>query len=206
MTITVFGASGKVGRLVTEFAVERGHNVVAFTHSGKAMDHKSVVAFKGDIHKQSDVESAIKDADAVICALGSWGTPEKDIVSTATRHLVPLLEKRTLRFVSVTGNVASPPSEHKSIFFRAARSLFSVLAGKIVSDADEHLKLLEESSVKWTSVRSPVMTGGETRGFKLVDKTPLTNLFISRRAVATALLDLIDSDEWVGKAPTIIKR
>lgn len=206
MNITIFGASGRVGRITTQLAIERGHKVVAFTHSDNAIESAAVSAIKGDIHNAEDVLRALKNCDAVISTLGSWGTSQKDILSSATRHAIPELERRRLRFVTLTGNIASPASEKKTLGLKVARLGAGIFASKIIQDADDHLHMLEKSRVAWTSVRSPVMTNEPYSTYSLISKTPLSNLIISRKAVATALLDLVESQAWIGQAPTIVKR
>ena len=92
--MTVFGASGKVGRLVVMQALKRGYSVVAFVHS-----HDPFVAttnlrvVKGDIYNADDVGKALKGSEAVISALGSWGTKNRNVLSSAMKVVIPDMDE-----------------------------------------------------------------------------------------------------------------
>ena len=105
MRITIFGASGRVGRLVVEGALKDGHEVVAFVHhKPKFPDNPHLKIAQGDIHQTADVAKAVKDADVVISALGSWGTKSKDIVSSGMANIIPAMQDSGVkRVISLTG-------------------------------------------------------------------------------------------------------
>ncbi len=118
--ITVFGASGKVGRLVVAELLGRGHNVVAFVHSQKLTEKdfvrdsvhdakatKNIRIVQGDIYNAVQVAAALSGSQAVISVLGSWGTKRKDILCSAMRAIIPAMEQQHIqRIVSLTGHDA----------------------------------------------------------------------------------------------------
>jgi putative NADH-flavin reductase len=110
MKITVFGANGNVGRLVVENALHQGHEVIAFIHGDnpfKASDKLSVI--KGDIYNQKDVEKALNGSQAVISTLGSWGTPNKNILSAGMKNIIPKMQDAGInRIISLTGAGCNP--------------------------------------------------------------------------------------------------
>ena len=73
MKLVVFGANGRVGRLVVADAVARGHDVTAFVHTHDPFGeqaHLRVTA--GDVSDANAVTGALPGADAVISTLGAF--------------------------------------------------------------------------------------------------------------------------------------
>lgn len=203
MRVAVLGASGKVGRLLTELLLERGHSVTALVHSNKNTlpTHEKLNVISGDVHSPNDITALIKDSDVVVSCLGSWGTKTKDIVSSATINLLPAMEKAGIkRVVSVTGSAAVLPDEKLTLMQSMAHTSLGLVAKPILKDAEKHLSLLAGSNLNWTSVRSPVMTSNSRTTYKLSDKPPAPWATISRKAVVVAIVDLIENDTTHSKA------
>lgn len=205
MNIIIFGASGKVGSQLVEVLLERGHNITVFIHSsGNFTKSANLHITHGDIHDQKSVEDAIVGQEVIVSTLGSWGTKHKDIVSTATKHLIPAMKKAGItRIVTVTGAGAKMPQEKLSLLYSINRTAISLGAGKILKDSENHLKLLQESSLEWTSVRSPIMNSKDTARYKLSNTPPAPWAFISRHAVVLALLNIIENNPMPKQAPYI---
>jgi len=204
MNIVVFGANGKVGRLVVQELLRRGHSVRAFVHGTTPDPQENLTWMQGDVHNQNDVEAAIEGCDAVVSTLGSWGTKDKDILSAGMRHIVPAMEAHGIsRIVSLTGNVAVLPGEPISGGVRVVRFIFGAVAGAILRDADDHMRLLDESGLKYTVVRSTIMSDGEASGYRLVAKIPLFPLMVHRAAVTKSMADLLETNQWSRQAPFV---
>lgn len=205
MRITVFGASGKVGRLVVARALERHHQVTAFVHSHSPFEpHPQLTIIQGDVHDAAAVRKALTQSEAVISTLGSWHTPSKDIVSSAMRAIIPVLQAGPhKRIVSLTGGGAYAPGDRKTLVYRLGHALFSVVAGKIIRDGEEHIRLLAASSLDWTVLRAPVMTNQHLSSYTLSLRAPAPWQLIPRKAVARALLDQVEGPAYNQRAPYI---
>lgn len=207
MIVTVFGASGKVGRLVVTEALARGYTVRGFIHSHNPLDdHPNLTVITGDIHEAESVAMAIQGSQAVISALGSWGTSSKDIVSTGMRHIIPAMEAYGVdRIVSLTGADAFDVNERPSLLRRCSHEFARLVAGNIVSDGEEHLRLLRASDLDWTVLRAPVMTNSSSIFYKLSLK-PLSHWqTIPRKAVAKAMIDQVDGSTYSKAAPFLYR-
>jgi putative NADH-flavin reductase len=206
MQITVFGASGKVGIRVVELALKRGFMVVAFAHSHDPFQgHPRLRVLRGDIYNATEVEKAISGSDAVISCLGSWGTPKKNVLSSAMRAIIPAMQNQNInRLITLTGSGAVEPGKPLK---PQQELLLNVLrpfpAGKVFRDGMDHMKLLAESSLSWTTLRSPVMTSFGSQKFHLNLKVGSLVATINRQAVATALLDQLDEETFFRQAPVI---
>lgn len=72
MRVTVFGASGKIGSLVVDDLLTRGHGVTAYVRDpGKLnISHPNLITVVGELSDADRIRQAVRGADAVISALG----------------------------------------------------------------------------------------------------------------------------------------
>jgi hypothetical protein len=224
MRVTVFGANGRVGSLVVELLVKAGHEVRAFVHGEPRTKLAEVTYIQGDVADSAAVKSALEHTDAVVSALGSWGTVNKDTLRVAMNHIVPVMQASGIqRIVSLTGADAWTPDQYEymrsgwraifgsiggrpAILQLASHTAFSVIAKKIIQDGELHIKVLAESSLDWTVVRSPVMNTRGDGHYHLSNKYPMPWQTIHRHAVARALVDQLLEVNRVPGAPFITRR
>jgi putative NADH-flavin reductase len=206
MHITVFGGSGKVGRLVVARLLEDGHRITVFVHSNAPFGNNvNLNIIKGDVRNAADVTKALQGSEAVISTLGSWGTKSKDIVSTGMKRIIPVMEADGIRrIISLTGSGAQAPGERSSRLDRLGRPAVELIAGKILADSEDHIKRLADSSLDWTIIRSPVMRGFGKQDYHLSLKAPAPWATVHRDAVANALVEQLDSHDFIRSAPYIV--
>ena len=205
MQITVFGASGKVGKQVVELALAQKLEVVAFVHSKNPFEPKpGLSVVKGDINDAEAVKKAVEGSDAVISTLGSWGTKDKNSLTVGMRNIIPAMEtSKPTRLITLTGSGATWSGDKPSIFDKASHILLGLVARKILEDGEEHLRLLDASDLDWTAIRSPVMSSKSVSGYKLSYKPPSLVAKIPREAVAKCLIDQIEDIDFIRQAPHI---
>lgn len=83
-TFVIYGASGNVGSLIAEEALNRGHSVVGVSRNPESLQNENpdFSAVQGDITDTDSIVATISGADAVIIAVGGVGsgnTPEEAI-------------------------------------------------------------------------------------------------------------------------------
>jgi putative NADH-flavin reductase len=212
MKVAVFGASGKVGRVVVRQALTRGYEVVAFVHSRNPFDDApGLNVVQGDIYRGEDVRKAIAGCGAVVSCLGSWGrkTPEgnRNVLCSAMEQIIPAMrEQKISRIITLTGAGAPPPDKDTSAFSKVIMKLLAPFpAGKVFADGDRHMRLLMESGLDWTTIRSPVMSDRPGTDYTLKLESGSTFPRIGREAVAISMLDQLETDEWIGKAPALYR-
>jgi len=206
MKVVVFGASGKVGRQVVRRLLDKEQNVVAFVHTKNPFaENPKLRVIRGDIYRPQNVDNALKGADVVISALGSWGTKKQNVVSSAMQNIIPAMKKHKInRIISLTG-IALWAEDKPSLIDKFNHSLLKIGAPKILKDGEAHIELLKNSGLDWTVIRSPIMTNSRATSYELTEK--LAGLFatIPRSAVARAIVEQIKSSEQINKAPVIKK-
>jgi putative NADH-flavin reductase len=212
MKLTIFAATGGIGRHLFEQAVAAGHDVTAVARNPKNLPtHTAEVrAVTADLSAPdaSVLASAVDGADAVLSGLGPRNPrTEAGIASRGTRAIVEAMQAtgaRRLIVVSAApiGTVPSPgnpnPPKHdpgdgffmRYLGARFARAMFSAHYADLAIMED----IVRESGLDWTISRPP----------QLNDK-PLTGVYrtaygqnirggtsVSRADVAHHMLRMID--------------
>lgn len=203
MKVTVFGASGKVGRLVVDKLLDDGHQVTVLVHNSSPFNEsEQLKIIKGDIHHEPTVNNAIQGSGAVISTLGSWGTPQKDILSAAMRFAIPAMQQQDItRLITLTGSAAQAPGESLTVAGKVMHRLFGLVAQDILRDGEEHLRLLSQSGLDWTTLRAGIMKNGPAANYVLNDKLPGAFETVSRETVAQALVDQLQDNRYIQQAP-----
>lgn len=207
MKYLVFGANGRIGSLVVQQLLAQNQQVIAFVRGKHNFQpNNNLKIHKGDIYNKDQVASAVQQASVVISCLGSWGTPKKDILTIGMKNIVPAMEKYKLsRIVTLTGADARTSSDQPNIIQKANHALIKIIAKKILEDGENHIKLLEQTNLKWTVLRSPVMTNSIS-DYQLTNKLPWPFATISRQAVASSLVDVARKNIFIQQAPIISKK
>jgi nucleoside-diphosphate-sugar epimerase len=146
MRVTVFGATGGIGRLVVQKLLDDGNQLTALarTPAKLALTHPHLTVATGQLSDRDAVEQAVTGADAVISALGpslkrsTTGTP----VTDGTRTIVQAMEaQKVTRFMGLaTPSLADPQDKphwkHK---------VLPAMAGLMFPNAPAELKGMTEA-------------------------------------------------------------
>lgn len=114
MRVSVFGATGAIGRLVVQHLLDDGHQVTALvrTPAKLALTHPHLTVVTGQLADRAAVEQAVSGADAVISALGPSlkRSTTGAQVTDGTRTIAQAMEARKVtRFVGLaTPSPADP--------------------------------------------------------------------------------------------------
>ncbi len=85
-TIVVFGASGSIGGLIVDEALERGHSVIGVSRSPDRLtvEHANFTAVQGDVTDAESFSAIAQGADAVVISV--QGSPEGDFAPESSTH------------------------------------------------------------------------------------------------------------------------
>jgi putative NADH-flavin reductase len=188
--ITVFGASGKTGRLVVEQGLERGHELVAFVRDASRFDgpHDRLEVVDGDARDADAVVPALRGSDAVISVISLARPEDEPQHSEATRAIVEVARAEGVRRIVVTAN--------NHVFHD------DEVPHELAAFAREHRRnrdLLRSITLDWTIVASPTLTDGEGTGsYAVTLDAKADGKQTARRSLATAVLDALDHGDWIG--------
>jgi putative NADH-flavin reductase len=189
--VVVFGASGRTGRIVVTQAVRRGHTVTAFVRdASKQWFPDAVEVRQGDPQDADAVADALLGRDAVLSALGPVAGVTENEISDATRTIVGAMASVGLRRIVVAANAKVFTDDE--------------VTGEFANVAAEHrrdLEILRDSGLDWTVLATPFLSDDPARAayVAVVDgKAPGRS--ITREDFATAMLDALEHDDWIGHA------
>jgi putative NADH-flavin reductase len=213
MKLTIFAATGGIGRQVLEQAVTAGHDVTAVARNPAklARDVRSVTADLAAADPAA-LESAVHGADAVLSGLGPRSTSDAGIASQGTRAIIQAMNATGVRRVVVVsaapvattaspGRPAPPKHDPGDGFFM--RNLLSPLTKtalrKVYADLALMEDLLRDSDLDWTAVRPPRLTGKPLTGTyrTAYGQNLRRGLLISRADVAHLMLRLLGQPESI---------
>lgn len=160
MKLAVFGANGPTGRLLTQLALDEGHDVVAFTRHPEAfpVKHQRLQIAPGDIRDADAVASAIDGSDAVLSSLGVPFTKAPvDVYSMGVAHVIAgMRDAGAKRLVCVSSSAVGPHPEPLGglIFEKIVQPYVMKKLGRTVYDDMRRMEaIVSESGLNWTIVR-----------------------------------------------------
>jgi putative NADH-flavin reductase len=216
MKLTVFAATGGIGRQALEQAVAAGHEVTAVVRNPKKLSREvRVVTADLAAPDPAALESAVKGADAVLSGLGPRSASEAGIAGQGTRAIVQAMKATNVRRIVVVsaapiGTVPSPgrpnPPKHDPGDGFFVRNLFSPLIKAALRKHFADLALMEDvlrdSGLDWTVVRPPRLTEKTVTGSyrTAYGQNLRRGLFVSRADVAHLMLRVLRQPETVKQA------
>jgi putative NADH-flavin reductase len=176
--LTIFAATGGIGRQLLDQAVAAGHDVTAVVRSpGKLPADVRAVAADLAVAGPAAIEPSVAGADAVLSGLGPRSLAETGVASRGTRVIVQAMQATRVRRIVVVsaapvGTVPSPdrprPPRHDPGDGFFMRHLFSHIAKaalrKHYADLAVMEDILRDSGLDWTVVRPPRLTGKPLTG------------------------------------------
>lgn len=204
MKLVIFGATGTLGRVVVERALERGHEVTAFGRSVAPDSSRGAnyVAMRGNVFDTSAVSDAIAGQDAVICTLGAGRLG--GIRAAGTRNIIAAMNDRKVsRFICQSTLGAGDSAGNLNFLWKYV--MFGLLLRPALADHQEQERLVRASPLDWTIVRPAAFTDGPAtgqyrHGFPGTSPKGLA-LKISRADIAEFMLDQLESDTYIRRCP-----
>lgn len=217
MKLTIFAATGGIGRQALEQAVAAGHDVTAVVRNPNKLSGGAVRIVTADLAAADPavLESAVAGADAVFSGLGPRSTSETGIASRGTRAIVQAMQATGVRRIVVVsaapiGTVPSParpkPPRHDPGDGFFMRHLFSHVAKiafrKHYADLALMEDILRDSGLDWTVVRPPRLTDKPlTSSYRVAYGQNLRGGWsVSRADVAQLLLRVLAQPETIKQA------
>jgi putative NADH-flavin reductase len=110
MIITVFGATGQVGKRVVAQALAAGHVVRAFGRNVDSLidadlSNTKLVAIKGYVFDEADVKAAITGCDAIISCLGGAFDGTDKTRSLGLKNIVTQMQQCGVKRIAAVGGM-----------------------------------------------------------------------------------------------------
>lgn len=210
MKLTVFGATGGVGRHVVTQALERGDHVTAYVRNAAKLDitHPDLTVVAGELTDREAVGRAVGDADAVISALG----PSLDRKATGmplvegTRTIVEAMQAEGVeRYIGMATPSLRDPRDSRSLLGVVVPFMGRTFLKRAYRELLQMSKIVTDSSLNWTIARFTQPKDGERTGkvragFLGRDKIGAA---ITRADIAGFLLEQTTDTQFHRAAPAI---
>ena len=201
MTVTIFGATGMVGKQLIIHSLAKGWNVRAFGREIDSLIDKDLqtdkfTAVKGYVFDAGDVQKALKGSDAVLSAIGGALDGSDQTRSLGLKNIVAQMEKYGPKRIVAVGSVGVLDSEDGSgpRFEQEGYPQEYVTVGREHFAAYMHLK---KSTIDWTFMCPPDILDKEADGkFETVTEGSATNWEINAGNLALSIVQSIDSETF----------
>src|SRR3954451_3619862 len=155
MNVTVFGATGGVGREVVTQALDAGHHLTAYLRSPAklAVTHPNLAVITGELTDRHAVQRAVHGADAVINALG----PSLDRKATGmplvegTRTIVDAMRAEGVeRYIGMATPSPRDPRDPRSLLGRIVPFMGRTFLKRAYRELLDMSRLVTDSGLDWT--------------------------------------------------------
>ncbi|MEU0006528.1 NAD(P)H-binding protein [Streptomyces sp. NPDC006314] len=202
MNLTVFGATGGIGREIVRQALGAGHRVTAVVRDPARLDvtGDALEVFTADLTDPERLRAAVVGRDAVLSGLGARGRKNAGDAARLTRAVLRAMEAEGVRrLLVVSAAPVGPAPEDDGALDRGVRGLVSAILKDIYADLREMEAELARSGTDWTSVRPPRLWNKPLTGRyrTVVGGFPREGRFIARADVAHAMLSMIEDEGTV---------
>jgi putative NADH-flavin reductase len=210
MNLTVFGATGGVGREVVTRALDAGHHVTAYVRNPAKLTvtHPNLTVTAGELTDRDAVQRAVHGADAIISALG----PSLDRKATGmplvegTRTIVDAMGTEGIeRYIGMATPSLRDPRDTGSLLGRLVPFMGRTFLSRAYRELLEMSQLVTDSELDWTIARFTRPTDGARTGTIRADYLGGDKIgaSITRADIATFLLDQTTDSRFHRGAPAI---
>jgi putative NADH-flavin reductase len=205
MIITVFGATGKVGKYIVQMALASGNKVRAFGRNMEGLidedlRNENFTAIKGYVFSQDEVFDAIKGCDVVLSALGGAADSVDKTRSLGIRNIITQMEKAGVKKIIAVGSSGVLEDEDFGYLFNNPK--YPDLYKSVAMEHFKAYEYLKTSDLDWTFVCCPDIKDKDATGKYVTnaDYPPYPNLFtITAGNVALFMLDELKRNKYVKK-------
>ncbi|MER5790068.1 NAD(P)-binding oxidoreductase [Streptomyces sp. NPDC001980] len=196
MNLTVFGATGGIGRELVRQALASGHRVTAVVRDPARLTvtGTGLEVVRADLTDPEVIRPALTGRDAVLSGLGPRGRGDAGVAARLTRTVLAAMEAEAVRRLVVVSAAPVGPEPDDGLLDRTMRGLVSTVLKPVYDDLREMEAELSRSGTDWTSVRPPRLQDKPLTGTyrTVVGGFPRKGHFIARADVAHAMLAMIE--------------
>ncbi|OWA35168.1 hypothetical protein B9G55_10855 [Saccharibacillus sp. O16] len=168
MRILILGATGRVGRVMTELALRDGHEVTVLVRDAdKVEKHDRLNIIEGDACREADIERAMTGCEAVISALNTDGTTT--LSDSIPLIIIQMQRVGIRRIVTIgTAGILQSREEPQRLRYESNES-----RRRSTRAAEEHRRVYERLSatdLEWTIVCPTYLPDGIYTGQYRVER------------------------------------
>lgn len=201
MILTIFGATGMLGKQLVKQALYKGHTVKAFgrnVFTAGLPEEENLELFQGALFDEQQVLDAVSGSDAVLSALGGSSDGVDKTRSLGMKNIVEQMTKaRVSRIVAVGGMGCLDAGPGQLIMDTKG------FPPQFIPVSREHLaayKLLSDSTLAWTFVCPPDLIDAAATGHfhTAANNTPEASIYkINTGDLALFMLNEVEKNDYL---------
>ena len=201
MIVTIFGATGMVGKHLVKQSLNKGYIVKAFgrnVFTAGFDENENLHLITGALFDEQQVWDAVSGSNAVLSALGGAFDGTDKSRSLGIKNIVAQMEKANLKRIIAVGGMGTLDNEGDGVIMDTPNYPKQFLAvGKEHYKAYEYLKT---SSLEWTMVCPPDILNADATGLyhTAANHLPVPNNYkINAGDLAMFMLNEITKNEYL---------
>ncbi len=210
MRIAVIGGGGGLGGYIVGQALERGHEVTAFSRNPRRLgiEHHNLRYVAGDVLKPESAAAAVRGAEAILITLGlptrqAMGFGRSRVLSAGTQNVVEAAKAAGIKRIILETAIGS--GETSGQLGPLNRFSLRGVLSWLFKEKDKQERAVRQSGLHFVIVRPGALTNGKRgRRYESLERVSVwkAGIFtqISRADVADFMLDQLESDANLGKA------
>ncbi|WP_460491092.1 NAD(P)-dependent oxidoreductase [Dactylosporangium cerinum] len=201
--MTVFGATGGIGRHLVEQGLRLGYEMTAVVRRDYDVPGATVV--RATLEDAAGLEGAVAGRDAVLTALGRRKGGPATVQADGARAAVAAMRATGVRRIVSVDAAGRVADRGDSLLMRAvAKPLLQRVLKEGFDDLAEAERVLRASGLDWTLISPPRLTDGGHRPYRtVVDRNVHGGRTLSRADVADAMLKSVRDDTHIHRRVNI---
>ena len=216
MKILILGATGRTGKFLVEYALEKDFEVICLVRDPrKIKPRKGLTILQGNPIHKNDLENALDGCQAVVSALNisrnsdfPWAklrTP-RTYLSDVMQNVINLSKSTAVEHIVICSAWGVLETRKEIPFWFRWMIDYSNI-GVAYKDHERQEKVLENSKLHWTVIRPVGLINSKTHQ-KVKESyvnSPKPSLLISRRSVAKYMIECLGNSGLFSKKVVISK-
>jgi putative NADH-flavin reductase len=208
MHVTVLGANGPTGRLLTAQLLSAGHTVNALTRHPEQLElANGLTITAGDATRVADLRAAVHGAQAVVSVLGvPYSKQPISLYSASAKAIIEAMTEAGIRRVVLTSSQAATSWEDPHWTW-LQRNLVSRILDSLGRTLYDDMRLMEtivaRTDLDWTVMRPLGLANMDPPTEYAVAEDHISGSQTARRDLAAAILDQLTSPDFIGKAVAV---
>jgi uncharacterized protein YbjT (DUF2867 family) len=212
MNILVLGATGRTGKLFTQLAMAKNHQVTAIIRNMKDAIIPKVNYIEGLPTDEQLLTRALEGMDAVVVSLNINRTSDNPfarvvspltLISDSMKAVIPAMEKNNVRRI-ITISASGVGDSWNDMYLIARLLIRYSNIWKAYEDHTRQEQVVRQSALDWTIVRPVMLNDKDNEEYTAMVGKP-SGASISRKAVAKFILDTLESGKFVRDCVTIYR-
>lgn len=204
-TIAVIGGTGKAGKFLVAELIHREFTVKLLARNPERLpgNHPLIEPVIGNADDYLAILNLLTGCDAVISTLG-LGQPNSPtgIFTQSTAHVLRAMQILEIpRYIVITGLNVDTPFDRKSAQTQAGTDWMKSHFPESTANKQQEYELLTQSTIDWTLLRLPMIALSDERNEVQTDCEDCRGSSIGAADLADFLVDQLQDQSFVRKAP-----